>query len=174
MSAWGTSWDKVVKPMQEQAEEVKDWSTGKAIAERQASAGVIDWPEEKLADAAIAIIGTVWPIPKEPTSIGWDLSKGPDQTAYGIIEDSKVRPASATEINAIYQASRVKNKVPTHDPYTNPGAYLYYECKCGQILDPKVKSFAALNNVASVVGWKIRFGHEYYIPYCIECGKGID
>lgn len=64
--------------------------------------------------------------------------------------------------------------MPTHDPYTNLNAFLYYECKCGQILDPHVKSFAALNNHASEVGWKIRFGSEYYVPYCVECGKDVE
>jgi len=61
------------------------------------------------------------------------------------------------------------NKIPTHDPYTNHNAQLYYSCECGQILDPQTKSFAALNNAASMQGWKIRFGKEYYIPYCPKC-----
>ena len=63
------------------------------------------------------------------------------------------------------------NKIPTHDPYTNPGAFLYYECECGQVLDPKVKSFASLNNHASDSGWKIRWGAYHYIPYCPKCAK---
>lgn len=68
------------------------------------------------------------------------------------------------------------NLVPTHDPYTNPGAYLYYECECGQRLDPNVKSFASLNNYASEAGWKIRWGAEHYVPYCPKCAeeKGIE
>lgn len=125
--------------------------------------------------------GTKWPKPANLPEdwltakpfIGIDLASKPDQTVYGIVEDGKVRQASATEINAIYQASRV-NKVPTHDPYTNPNAFLYYECKCGQILDPKVKSFAALNNAASEAGWKIRWGEQYYVPYCKKCGEGVE
>src|SRR5258705_13743669 len=63
------------------------------------------------------------------------------------------------------------NQIPTHDPYTNPGAFLYYECECGQRLDPHTKRFAELNNSAMNSGWKIRFGSSYYIPYCPECAK---
>lgn len=69
---------------------------------------------------------------------------------------------------------KVRNKVPTHDPYTNPGAMVYYECNCGAILDPKTKSFAALNNAASMAGWKIRFGDVGYVPYCSKCGEGVE
>lgn len=67
-----------------------------------------------------------------------------------------------------------KNKVPTHDPYSNPDSHIYYECACGAILDPGTKSFAQLNNAASNAGWKIRFGHEYYVPYCVKCGEGVE
>src|SRR3979409_11873 len=63
------------------------------------------------------------------------------------------------------------NKVPTHDPYTNPNAELYYECECGAILDPGTKSFAALNNAAMNSEWKIRWGHMYYEPFCPKCVK---
>lgn len=67
-----------------------------------------------------------------------------------------------------------RNNVPTHDPYANPNAHIYYECNCGAILDPKTKSFAALNNHASEHGWKIRWGSDSYIPYCVDCGKDIE
>ena len=67
-----------------------------------------------------------------------------------------------------------KNKVPTHDPYTNPNAHIYFECSCGKILDPGTKSFAALTTHAGKMGWKIRFGQQYYIAYCNDCGKGIE
>lgn len=69
-----------------------------------------------------------------------------------------------------------KNQIPTHDPYSNPGAFLYYQCECGEVLDPKTKRFAELNNCASHAGWKIRFGSQYYIPYCPKCvkEKGIE
>lgn len=66
------------------------------------------------------------------------------------------------------------NKVPTHDPYTNPNSHIYYECACGKILDPGTKSFAALNNAASEADWKVRWGHTNYQPYCVECGKDIE
>lgn len=68
------------------------------------------------------------------------------------------------------------NKIPTHDPYTNPNAFLYYECECGQRLDPRVKSFASLNNHASDAGWKVRWGPHHYVPYCPKCveEKGIE
>jgi hypothetical protein len=67
-----------------------------------------------------------------------------------------------------------KNAVPTHDPYTNPNAMIYFECGCGQTLDPGTKSFAALTTFAGRMGWKIRFGVEHYIAYCVGCGKDID
>lgn len=66
------------------------------------------------------------------------------------------------------------NKVPTHDPYTNPNAQLYYSCNCGAILDPGTRRFAELNNHASKAGWKIRFSDSGYVPYCVECGKGVE
>ena len=66
------------------------------------------------------------------------------------------------------------NLKPTHDPYTNPNAFLYYECSCGERLDPHVKSFAALNNNAMAAGWKIRFGNDGYTPYCVKCGEGVE
>ena len=67
-----------------------------------------------------------------------------------------------------------KNNKPTHDPYTNPNAHIYYECGCGAILDPKTKRFAALNNYASEKGWKIRFGADGYTPYCVKCGENVE
>lgn len=69
---------------------------------------------------------------------------------------------------------KLKNLKPTHDPYTNPDAYIYYECSCGAILDPGTKRFAELNNRASEAGWKIRFGETGYTPYCVKCGHDID
>lgn len=74
------------------------------------------------------------------------------------------------------QPREYNNKMPTHDPYTNPDAQLYYECKCGSILDPGTKSFAALNNAASDQGWKVRWkpNGEGYEPFCVECGKDVE
>lgn len=94
---------------------------------------------------------------------GWPEVKPEDvgkQVRIKLPEDFKIR----------------NNKFPTHDPYTNPGAYLYYECECGQVLDPRVKSFASLNNHASNANWKVRWGPNSYVPYCPKCveEKGIE
>lgn len=87
-----------------------------------------------------------------------------------------ISQARAKDIAAIKQAEMKEylNKVPTHDPYTNPDATIYYECGCGAILDPNTKSFAALNNHASEKGWKIRFSEKGYTPYCVKCGEGVE
>lgn len=74
----------------------------------------------------------------------------------------------------ISEIKKFKNIPPTHDPYTNPNANIYYECGCGAILDPQTKSFAALNNHASSKGWKIRFTDNGYVPYCVKCGEGVE
>lgn len=68
------------------------------------------------------------------------------------------------------------NLSPTHDPYTNPNSHIYYQCKCGDILDPGTKSFAALNNCASEKGWKVRWSKDGqgYEPFCVECGEGVE
>lgn len=66
------------------------------------------------------------------------------------------------------------NLKPTHDPHTNPNAFLYYECQCGERLDPHTKSFAGLNNTASLAGWKIRWGSDSYVPYCPKCGEEVE
>lgn len=95
---------------------------------------------------------------------GWGTSW--DSIAKGFT----AKPEWLNDVTDIKKA----NKVPTHDPYTNPNAELYYSCECGQILDPGTKSFAALNNAASEAGWKIRFGEQHYIPYCVECGKDVE
>lgn len=70
----------------------------------------------------------------------------------------------------------IQNKFPTHDPYTNSNAFLYYECECGERLDPRTKSFASLNNAASDANWKVRWGPNSYVPYCPKCveEKGIE
>lgn len=67
-----------------------------------------------------------------------------------------------------------KNKVPTHDPYSNPDSHIYYECACGAILDPGTRSFAQLNNAAMNSGWKVRWGATSYQPYCVKCGHDVD
>jgi hypothetical protein len=95
---------------------------------------------------------------------------------------AKLDPEEAKALGEIWEKSKadpkawpeLKNKHPTHDPYTNPGAFLYYECNCGQVLDPKVKSFASLNNAAMNAGWKVRWGPTSYVPYCVKCGEGVE
>lgn len=91
-----------------------------------------------------------------------DLDKDGNITAEG-------KQAIIDDMKKVYL-----NKVPTHDPYTNPDATIYYECGCGAILDPNTKSFAALNNHASDKGWKIRFSEKGYTPYCVKCGEGVE
>lgn len=86
----------------------------------------------------------------------------------------KITEKAKEEIINITGLNRLPNKKPTHDPYTNPNAHIYYECKCGAILDPGTKSFAALNNCASEAGWKVRWGAEAYQPYCPKCGEGVE
>jgi hypothetical protein len=97
------------------------------------------------------------------------------------VEPNEVQRSRLTVIekpsNKVWFTATIKehtNKVPTHDPYTNPDAELYYACGCGAILDPGTKSFAELNNQASRKGWKIRFSDAGYTPYCVDCGKGVD
>lgn len=99
----------------------------------------------------------------EPKTIGWDLDSEPNKTSIGLFVDGN--------LEQVYN-----NLKPTHDPYTNPGAFVYYECNCGEILDPKTKSFAGLNNAAMNAGWKIRWKQsgEGYQPYCPKCGEGVE
>jgi hypothetical protein len=99
-----------------------------------------------------------------PVFTGIDLGTS-DTTVLTTFEDGEIKH------RVIPQNELFKNKIPTHDPYTNPGAFLYYECECGQILDPKTKRFAELNNCASNTGWKVRWGSQHYIPYCVECAR---
>lgn len=82
----------------------------------------------------------------------------------------KVQP----DVMQVRLSKEYNNKVPTHDPYTNPDSHIYYECRCGAILDPGTRSFASLNNHASEKGWKIRFGETGYTPYCVKCGEKVE
>jgi hypothetical protein len=74
----------------------------------------------------------------------------------------------------VLKQKEYNNLPPTHDPYTNPNAQIYYSCQCGAILDPGTKSFAALNNAASNAGWKVRWGETSYVPYCVKCGEKVE
>lgn len=102
---------------------------------------------------------------------GWESKPvWPDQ-----IEDFKYTD-TATMDEPLATKKEYNNLPPTHDPYTNPNAHIYYECKCGAILDPNTKSFAALNNYASEKGWKVRWRQDGagYEPFCVECGKDVE
>lgn len=101
--------------------------------------------------------GNEWPVSKP--AIADALTHG-----IGVTLDGEYVP-----LEKVYN-----NMMPTHDPYTNPDAIIYYECLCGAILDPGTKSFASLNNHASEKGWKIRFSDKGYIPYCVKCGQGVE
>ena len=98
---------------------------------------------------------------------GIDLGTG-DHAVETTFEDGQIKH------RVIPNSELYKNMPPTHDPYTNPNATIYYECGCGAILDPQTKSFAALNNYASEKGWKIRFGVDSYVPYCVKCGENVE
>ncbi len=109
----------------------------------------------------------------------WDKPKQTDESTFVYSGDSPIlKYAGTVELPKLEEVEKhqFKNKVPTHDPYTNPNAFLYYECDCGQVLDPHVKSFASLNNHASDAGWKIRWGEKHYVPHCPKCAveKGIE
>ena len=118
--------------------------------------------------------GTSWDKP----IVGFDVGSG-DKTVAVVVEGGKVisfkEGSEAEELIKLAYPEAI-NKIPTHDPYTNPGAFLYYECQCGAVLDPKVKSFASLNNHANNAGWKVRWGEKHYVPYCPKCvvEKGIE
>ena len=98
--------------------------------------------------------------------MGWGKSFIPD-----IIENFKLTDTVPIDGDKLCARNNLK---PTHDPYANPNANIYYECSCGAILDPNTKSFAQLNNHASKMGWKIRFGADGYTPYCVKCGEDVE
>ena len=110
--------------------------------------------------------GTNWFTEAAPVS-EQDLASGVIITKTSIVEDT-------LKVEHIETAKVYANKVPTHDPYTNPDAHIYYSCECGEVLDPGTKRFAELNNCASRSGWKIRFGEVGYTPYCPKCAEGLD
>lgn len=123
-----------------------------------------DW--DKLVPPDIATdINAIWQSVQAPVLTGLYLATG-EKVILTEIKDSII---TYTDITKEYQF-----KVPTHDPYTNPNSHIYYECSCGAILDPGTHSFAQLNNVASDKGWKVRWGHDNYIPYCVKCGEGVE
>lgn len=118
------------------------------------------------------VVGAInWP---KPIGIGIDLGAGDSQTVLTTFENGQIKQRIIPESELYIQEKVYNNLPPTHDPYTNPNAQIYYQCSCGAILDPGTKSFAALNNYASEKGWKIRFGEVGYTPYCVKCGEGVE
>ncbi len=109
-----------------------------------------------------------------PVHTGIDLGAGDSQTVLTTFEDGVIKHRVVTA-EELYK-KEYNNKVPPHDPYTNPNAHIYHECACGAILDPGTKSFAALNNAASNAGWKIRWKQsgEGYQAFCVKCGKDVE
>ena len=98
-------------------------------------------------------------------------------TGWGGFEHSdniKNKALQEIEAQSVVELPKFLNNKPTHDPYTNPNSHIYYECSCGAILDPGTKSFAQLNNHASEAGWKIRWGADSYVPYCVKCGEEVE
>ncbi len=95
---------------------------------------------------------------------------GPNVWAKTFIENGEIKQ------EIIPPEEMYTNLKPTHDPYTNPGALIYYQCNCGAILDPKTKSFASLNNAAMNAGWKVRWNSngQGYEPFCVKCGEGVE
>ncbi len=101
-----------------------------------------------------------------PDYVGINLASKPDQTAYF----TEAAPISKQAWDSLKERN---NKVPTHDPYTNPDTHIYYSCECGEVFDPGTKSFAALNNAASHTGWIISWrkngqGYDAFCPKCAE------
>lgn len=171
--AWGKEWPSVgCIPADEKIEVPNNlWRigpnsmeilTGKSIAESQALANAA---EAKIINDAFQAIG-------DKILIGIDLSTGDSQTVLTTFEDGELKHRVITAEELYIKEHN--NKVPTHDPYTNPNSQIYYECGCGAILDPGTKSFAQLNNHASNTGWKIRFTDQGYKPHCVKCGEWVE
>lgn len=122
--------------------------------------------------------GTEWDDKKQETTgkaiVKRQAEAGTIDFGNGAVKTEIVKVDKETVTVLEYYEKERTNKVPTHDPYTNPGAHVYYSCKCGQILDPGTKSFSQLNNAASEAGWKIRFGDQHYEAHCVECGKEVE
>ena len=123
-----------------------------------------EWPD--LSDKEKAQIKEFWDSVVNSVTVPEDVFKDAQLHGVDYMQDGKHVPLE----------KEYNNKMPTHDPYTNPNAQVYYECKCGVILDPGTKSFAALNNAASDKGWKVRWKQngEGYEPFCVECGKDVE
>lgn len=145
---WGKAWDKenieIIPPSKP---ENQFWSNGAIIHEE---VNKEDFKKQYEQD---------W--------FGIDLGSN-DSAVLTTFEDGKIKH------RVIPPEEFYNNLKPTHDPYVNLNAQIYYECACGEILDPGTKSFAALNNCASEKGWKIRFGDKGYTLYCVKCGENVE
>lgn len=149
-----TDWDNLIDPAKTQRIDIK------LIPEIYPTADIKQpWPIELTGNNPVSVIVEPLPI---PNFIGLDLGTK-DQTVAAVFKDGV--------INKVYN-----NKMPTHDPYSNPDALIYYQCGCGAILDPHTKSFASLNNAAMNEGWKVRWNKDGsgYQPFCVECGEGVE
>lgn len=119
-------------------------------------------------------------IPPLATAINavWQSKRVPELTAVDLAIGERVILTSIEDGAIIHKniTKEYKNKVPTHDPYTNPDSHIYYQCDCGAILDPGTRSFASLNNHASDTGWKVRWRQcgNGYQAFCVKCGEGIE
>lgn len=157
-----------------------------------------EWPKTTDTPAMEEVAAHGWPMSQDEThtiiypatpefpAVQFDVMQTVDLAKQEVLkvtdikeatEDAKIKLVEVADGMLGQKLSKkYNNKMPTHDPYTNPNAQLYYECKCGAILDPGTKSFAALNNHASDKGWKVRWNSNGsgYEPFCVECGKDVE
>lgn len=160
MTGWGKEWPVAPVITSEGKALPDDWANSKAWEE--AVNKDFDKVFRQTHTEAAPISEEAWNKLKDKTPwIGIDYGSEPSKTVTGIFVDGK--------LEKVYN-----NLSPTHDPYTNPNAIIYYQCNCGAILDCNTKSFAALNNHASKMDWKIRWGVTSYQPYCVNCGKEVE
>lgn len=172
---WGNSFDKAADEAISKASGVpEEWKLLKCQDDPK---GNIDFglmpllpskPQNNIRSSSAVIFEEMTKQEFEEKYCSIDLGAVDSQTVLTTFEDGKIK-------QRIIPTEEIYNNLkPTHDPYTNPDAHIYYECSCGAILDPQTKSFAALNNYASKMGWKIRFGENGYTPYCVKCGEGVE
>lgn len=158
---WGKEWPKITDTWVNS----KVWENGvnKAFDEEFPSKLEQEWPKYTPIVPKPEWLNDVTDI----KFVGIDLGSG-DKTILTTFKDGQIK-------HEIIPPERLyNNKMPTHDPYTNPNAQIYYQCHCGAILDPGTKSFAALNNAAMNAGWKVRWGETSYKPYCVKCGEEVE
>lgn len=108
-----------------------------------------------------------------PVSVGIDMAQpGSDQTViatYHYITDEK--PTIYNHVNLFVDA-KSKTHTPEGGRKLTDKVILYYSCTdCPATLDPNTTRFAELNNHAMRDGWKIRWGHNGYDPFCPTCAE---